>query len=340
MTTPIKFVAAVLLLAAAKSLSACEFCAIYNADNAVRQSGSGFWFNVSEQYIPYRTAQFNGEEVSGPNPNYVDKSITHLVPGYSFSPNFGISLNVPLTYINFRRHDIEYSRTALPQFITEKGNEFGLGDASLIARLTIFQKNAMEYGCTVTLLGAVKFPTGDSDRIADEVQQDKIFQSFLPPGTPHDPLGHSISSVHQHDLALGSGSFDGVFGMTANGRWKRYFLNAQVQYYLRTEGRSGFEYGDELMISGGPGGYVWLSESSTLSLQANAVYDTMARDSIDGRLSDRTGQTGWYLGPLLNFTWGERFSVNAGIDVPLHIENNGFQNVADYVLHGGLSWRF
>ena len=28
------------------------------------------------------------------------------------------------------------------------------------------------------------------------------------------------------------------------------------------------------------------------------------------------------------------------IDLPLRIANNGFQNVPDYRLHGGLSWRF
>jgi len=68
----------------------------------------------------------------------------------------------------------------------------------------------MEYGIAVNVLGGVKFPTGDTDRIADEVNQTRIFDSFLPPAA-HDPLGHAISGVHQHDLSLGSGSFDGIF---------------------------------------------------------------------------------------------------------------------------------
>jgi hypothetical protein len=32
--------------------------------------------------------------------------------------------------------------------------------------------------------------------------------------------------------------------------------------------------------------------------------------------------------------------MNAGVDVPLRIANNGSQNVPDYRIHGGLSWRF
>ena len=336
-----RLVSAALFFAFAEAALACEFCAVYNADNAARHSNQGLWFTISEQYIPYRTLQFNGEEVSMDHPAYLDRSITHLVPGYNFSSRFGVSVNIPLTYINFRRTDLRYSATAPPVLETETGTDFGLGDVSLITRFVVFEQSTMQYSTVITLLGAAKFPTGDSSRIKDEVEQTKIFESLLPPGTPHDPLSHSIASVHQHDLALGSGSYDGIFGLTASGRWHRYFLNGQFQYYLRTEGESGFEYGDEIMISGGPGAFVWLTEDSgTLSLQANAVYDTMAHDEILGRTSELTGQTGWYIGPLLNFTWGQKFSANAGIDIPLHIENNGFQNVANFIFHGGLSWRF
>ena len=125
-----------------------------------------------------------------------------------------------------------------------------------------------------------------------------------------------------------------------NTRWQRWFLNGQFQYYLRTEGESDFQYGNELMVSGGPGYYLFSSEKFTLSVQANAGYETRARDQLSGTKSDSTGLTAWYLGPQLSLTWGERFSANAGVDVPLHITNNGFQSVPDYRIHGGLSWRF
>ena len=164
--------------------------------------------------------------------------------------------------------------------------------------------------------------------------------SFLPPGTPHDPLGHAISGVHQHALSPGSGSFDGIFGVTGNARWKRWFFGAQFQYYLRTEGDASFEYGDELMVSGGPGAYLLLGRRYTLSLQANANYDTQARSAILGQESNRTGLTAWYLGPVVSFTYGDHFSANAGVDIPLVIWNRGYQSVPDYRLHAGVTWRF
>jgi hypothetical protein len=335
-----KFIIVLASFVVSSGVWACDLCAVYRAADANGENGKGFVFSMAEQFIPYRTSQFEGDVVHPATPDFVDSSITHLVPGYNFSSWLGISLSVPVTYLKFRRTDLDYSLTAPPVLSTERGTEFGLGDMALIGRVAVLQKSTMEYGVVVNILGGVKFPTGDADRLKDEVDQAKLFESLLPPGTPHDPLGHSISSVHQHNLALGSGSYDGIFGLTANARWQRWFFNGQFQYYLRTKGEAGFEYGDELMVSGGPGVFALLNRSYTLSLQANVVYDTIARDELLGQLSNQTGLTAWYLGPLLNFTWGSRFSANLGVDVPLRIENHGYQSVPDYRLHGGLSWRF
>jgi hypothetical protein len=50
--------------------------------------------------------------------------------------------------------------------------------------------------------------------------------------------------------------------------------------------------------------------------------------------------TAIYLGPQLNLSIGEHFSLNAGVDIPIEIDNRGLQNVPDYRLHGGMSFRF
>ena len=338
-----KLFAYLLLLLPFASANACDLCAVYRAADARGETGAGFGFTIAEQYIPYQTVQINGQKVNqapnAPAPDYVNSSITHFVLGYNGSSRWGISLNVPLTHLKFRRTDTEYSLT--PPFtsnVTEQGTETGLGDMSLIGRVAIIEKLEMEYGLVVNLLAGVKFPTGNDERLDDEIEQVEIVES-LP--IPHDdPLSHSDASVHQHNLALGSGSYDGIFGVTMNGNWQRFFLNTQFQYYLRTEGRSGFKYGNELMVSGGPGVFVLLNKGYTLSVQAFALYDYMARDELLGQPSNETGLTAWYLGPVVNFTWGSRFSANVGAEFPLNIDNNGEQSVPNYRLHGGISWRF
>jgi hypothetical protein len=323
------------LLMAGAGAQACELCAIYSADSARGQSSGGFLFTMSEMFAESGRLQMEGEEVDFPGGDHLTSSVTHFVPTWNFSSRFGLSVSVPLVYRSFRFTD---QRFGAPGPVTETGDEFGLGDAALVGRLSVLQKVEMDYSVVVNLLGGVKFPTGDSDRIREEVEQARIFDSI--PGHD-DPLGHSLlTSVHQHDISAGSGSYDGILGITANTRWKRWIFNAQFQYYIRTPGESGFEYGDELMVSGGPGAYLLLQDSFTLLLQANAAYETRARDTLLGRKSDRTGLTAWYMGPQVAFTWGDHFAANAGIDIPLRIANNGFQNVPDYRVHGGLSVRF
>ncbi len=328
------------LLISAPAALACDLCAVYSASSTRGESSSGFLFTVSEQFIPFRTVQLDGDEVHPANPDKLDSAITHLVPTYNFSKRFGVSLNIPLVHRSFRRTDLIYSTGGPPTVQTETGRESGLGDISVIARWTAWEKREMDYDIVLTLLGGAKLPTGNTDRLRDELDQTLIYESLLPPNTPHDPLGHSIASVHQHQLSAGSGSYDGIAGLTLNTRWQRWFFNSQFQYYARTKGDYEFRFGDQLMISGGPGAYLLLQEKGTLNLQALAVYDTMARDEILGRKSNRTGMTAWYLGPQFSFTWGERFSGNAGVDIPLHIANNGYQNVPDYRIHGGVNWRF
>jgi hypothetical protein len=328
------------LLTYSSPAMACDLCAIYSANDARRESRPGFVFAVAELFVPFRTLQFEGTEVTSSNPDFLDRSITHLAPGYNFSKRFGLNLNVPLVYQSFQRSDVRYALNGADVFYTERGSEFGVGDLALIGRFTVLDVSHMKYGIAINVLGGVKLPTGDSSRLMDEVEQALIFEARLPPGTPHDPLGHSRSFVHQHDLALGSGSFDGIAGLTLSSRWQRWYFNSQFQYYWRTEGESSYQYGNELMISGGPGGYVWLTEKFTLSLQANAAYETRASDRLLGQKSDQTEMTAWYAGPQILFTLGNHLSAVAGADLPLQIENNGRQAVADYRFHGSVVWRF
>jgi hypothetical protein len=328
------------LICAALPVRSCDLCSIYNADSLRGERSSGFLFSVSELFVPFRTEQLNSEETSSPHPDYLDSSITHLVPTYNFAKNFGVSLNVPMIYRDFKRKSVVVGANRRLSILTEEETDFGLGDIALIGRWTAFQRNEMEWSVGFNVLAGVKFPTGDTDPLRDEAVQVRRYNVLVGPGHVHDALGIPVSGVHARDVSLGSGSFDGVFGTTLNLRYGRWFFNNQFQFYLRTAGESTYEYGNEFMVSGGPGRYLVSADKWTLSLQASAAYETMARDKLFGKKSNHTGMTGWYLGPLMNLTVGERFTANIGVDVPLRIANNGFQNVPDYRLHGGAAWRF
>jgi hypothetical protein len=116
------------------TLPACELCAIYSASNVRAEFTSGLSFSVAEQFTRFDTEMLDGQEITREHPDFLDSSITHLVPGYNFSPQFGISLNVPMVYRSFKRSDLRFSLASPPVLITERGSELDLGDIALIGR--------------------------------------------------------------------------------------------------------------------------------------------------------------------------------------------------------------
>src|SRR5690349_2320350 len=86
----------------------CELCAIYSASGAQSGATPGFRFTLAEQYVSAGTLQAEGEQFSTIpflNQAYLNSSYTHLVPEYTFSW-FGIALNAPIIYRDFKRTEI------------------------------------------------------------------------------------------------------------------------------------------------------------------------------------------------------------------------------------------
>jgi len=229
-----------------------------------------------------------------------------------------VTLNVPYIYRSFRR---------VEGGVVENGTESGLGDMALLARFIPLRVFEHDYSISLGVFGGVEFPTGDSDRLQEEVNEVGV------PGAPE-------SGIHGNDLALGSGSFDGIVGMTAMGRWKQLLMTVDAQYFIRTRGDFGYRFGNELAISGGPGAYILFKEDMTLALQANFSYETKARDRVAGEKRDDGITTSWYAGPGIVFTSGEHFSATVNADLPLRIYNRSVQAVPDYRLRGGVTWAF
>ena len=143
-----------------------------------------------------------------------------------------------------------------------------------------------------------------------------------------------------HDLALGSGSFDGLVGTGFNARWKRLFLNGAMQYAIRTEGDFGYQYANDWIWHGGPGVYLMLGEDYTIALQAAVSGESKSQDTLDGAATEDTAITSVYLGPQLNFTWSGRLSAQLAGDLPVSIASTGDQIVPDYRIRAAVTWRF
>lgn len=313
------FAFAVLAVASAPSLLACDLCAVYAASESRGELGKGLIIGGAEQFTHFGTLQQDGVEVPNGANQSLDSSITQVLLGYNFTERFGVQFNLPLIHRSFRRPE---------GGAIESGTESGLGDVSLTAHAQVLRHETKDTTFAWNVLGGVKFPTGDTRRLAEELNETEPL-----PGEPE-------SGIHGHDLTLGSGSWDGVVGTSAFWRWKRCFLAASLQYSIRTRGDYGYEFANDLTWSGGPGVLLALNNSFTLSLQANVSGETKSRDTFEGAPAVDTGITAVYLGPEIVLTWQEKLSAEFGVDLPVSIDNTALQAVPDWRVRGALTWHF
>ena len=171
------------------------------------------------------------------------------------------------------------------------------------------------------MLYGVKFPTGST--------------SQLNPDRPEFAPG-----IGGHDLTLGSGSYDGLLGTGFYARWRRVFLTGAMQYAIRTEGAYDYQFANDWTWIGGPGVYVLLGDTHTLSLQAVVSGETKGLDTLNGETVGDTGVTSVFLGPQLNYTWSSRLSAMVGVDLPVSVVSSGEQVVPTYRVRAAVTFRF
>jgi hypothetical protein len=329
-------------LALASTGAACDLCGLYsNAIHVIPQDDYTWSLSIAEQFTHYGTIRVNGSEIGNPLDQHLDSSITQFVLGGSFlDQRLGLQVNVPYIYRSYARAG---------HFITEHGDEEGLGDLSLLASYVLFRtedndvtqpapasgKGAKSvapvvtesrYSGALSIKAGLKFPTGDSGRIEEETHE-------------HEHEGFASSAVHGHDLALGSGSWDGIVGAEAYFRRDNLFFAANIQYSIRGEGDFDYRYANDLVWDFGPGVYFVRDDRHTVALQALVAGEHKGLDEFRGESAEDTGITFWFVGPRLTMSSGH-WAAEAGVDLPVSLENTSLQSVPDYRIHASISYRF
>jgi hypothetical protein len=183
-----------------------------------------------------------------------------------------------------------------------------------------------DFTFSAVLLTGLKFPTGDSSRIEEEFHEVEV------PGAPP-------SGIHGHDLTLGTGSYDGIFGGQTSIRYRNFFAEANLQFTLRGDGAHQYHFANELSWSGGPGYYFLRNHSTIVGLEFAVSGEHKDTDRFRGRVADDTGITSVFIGPRLIASRG-RWSAEMDLEMPVLMENTAFQVVPDYRIRGGISVHF
>jgi len=318
---------------------ACDVCAVYTATEQ-GESRTGFRAGLAVQYTHFGTLQNDSREVANPDDESLDSVITQVVLGYQLTPRVGLQLNLPIINRQFER--VEDGRRV-------RGNVTGPGDLTLLAHGLVYSMVTERSVFRFSLLGGLELPTGDSSRLGEELAevQGAGVRRLVPrhvdpgPGDGGDGGGAAHESgVHGHDLALGSGSVDGLVGGEIFWSYDRVFASGELHYSIRGEGDFEYRYANDLTWSGGPGAYLLLDHDHSLALQAVLSGETKGKDHQAGQRLDDTAVTNLFVGPSLLFTWGTSLAAEAALDIPVYQHDTSLQIVADYRLRLAAIYRF
>lgn len=299
--------------------NACDICAIFSANTAAGWGGRGLHAGFAEQYTSFGTLQNNGAKVPNTVGQYMDSAVTQTFLRYNFNKRLDLQLTMPI----IERHYKRPSGTSV-----QTGNVFGIGDMSLIGRVMPYQKFTTHFSLNTHIIGGIKFPTGSTTRLAEELSE-------VAPAPGEVPSG-----IHGHDLTLGSGSFDGVIGGDAYLRWYRFLATTSIQYAIRSTGSYDYRFANDLQWSAGLGGYFLLRDTMTLAGQAVFSGDHKGLDTMSGTSMDDTGITTLYGGPALLLTWKEKLGATLAADIPIVMDNTALQVVPTYRIRASLMWYF
>jgi hypothetical protein len=327
-----------ILLAAAAQ--ACDLCGCYMPRLEVaHEQPFGFYAGVAEQFTHFGTERFNGVKQPNPAGEYIDSSNTQIVLGATFLQNrVGLQLSVPLIYRSYQR---------LLGFDIDRGHVSGLGDISLTANVVAFHKEALfheeaagfakdgkaiapqrgepDFTVNFGLTAGVKLPTGDTS---------KLKENFAP-----EVEGAPDTGIGAHDLTLGTGSVDGVFGAQAEVRYKAVFFQADVQYTVRGYGDYNYRFANDLSWSGGPGVFLYRKQGRSIGLQCVVAGETKGYDKFQGVPDFDSGATILSVGPRVTAAFG-RYSGEVGVDLPVITNTTKYQTTVDYRIRAGLSIHF
>jgi hypothetical protein len=334
----------VLFFVAARAVDACDLCGCFTPQleampmqtASANEWWSGFYGGMAEQFTHFGTVQINGREVSNPTGQYENSSITQVFAGYGINDRFAVQMNLPVIYREFKRPE---------GFAIDRGTENGVGDMSILLKAVAFRyssgggrdfavvgKNPVavehepDFTISFVLLAGLKLPTGDTSRLKEE------FHEFEIPGAP-------VSGIHGHDLTLGTGSYDGIFGGILGLRYRNFFAETTVQFTLRGDGAYEYNFANDLTWDGGPGYYFVRNRETIFGLEFLVSGEHKGRDEFRGEVAEDTGITSVFVGPRLVASRG-RWSAQLDVDLPVMIDNSALQVVPDYRIRGGISFHF
>jgi hypothetical protein len=199
---------------------------VYNASLAQHVFEPGPNLGIAEQFTRFDTVQHSGHEVPNEVSQWLNSSISQVAAGYQFTGAFGVQFDLPVIYRSWRRPE---------GFAIQESSTAGLGDASLLADWIPFRRNTEEWSFAWQVLGGVKFPTGSTHYLKEELNEVEV-----PVRRKRDSRTRPNPRQRFVRWALGTQIY---------ARWQRFFFNGGLQYSIRSTGDFDYRFADDLTLA-------------------------------------------------------------------------------------------
>ncbi len=250
----------------------------------------------------FRLQAVSFEFASDPTPLDQDLSVraVPLAAVYGVTPHFALFAIAPL---------LDKELTLDTPLGRRTRGDSGLGDVTLLARYTAYQRDAPGGTFRVAPFVGIETPTGKDDT--------------------EDLLGRL-----PQPLQLGSGSWDPLAGVVLTRQLLGWQLDAALSYQANTEAND-FELGDEARLDLSYQHRVWPRELGRgvpafvyTVIESNLVWrDRHEASGIEVRDS---GGTAWFLAPGVQYV-RERFVLEGAVQVPVAQDLNGVALETDWI---------
>ena len=282
----------------------CDFCLASQGISPLEVGSSGL--RVDVRYLRVGTPYLDGTKID----NKDQELETHLTQQYSLfyamSSRFTVAGFLPLS----KRHSEQLSDDGT--MVT--GNQFGVGDVSLILRYKALVEHAMESTTILSFTAGVKLPTGRTD------------------GT--DSEGNLLDA----HIQLGTGSTDFLTGVSGFFARDRTALILNLLGGFTTKGANGHQFGNNLNYDLTaryrvyPADYEETQFFATLGVNG----EWRGKEIQDGIADDFSGGSVTYVTPGIQIFFSPVISFEASFQYPIVHGLHGQQLGEDYRITTGL----
>ncbi|MBX7143209.1 MAG: hypothetical protein K1X79_02040 [Oligoflexia bacterium] len=309
---------------------ACDTCALSQVE-ATQELGAGeFNISLAQQLTHADRLRMEGKYFASEHKEEIVSSTSTISVGAGLTDDLRLETKLPFLYRYYRQMGMDG---------VDPHSESGLGDISFLLRSRHHLWKGDDGRVCASLFAGIKLPTGDTDKLRQEEvpSEDMHINSIM---LRHGDEEHMLSAVHEHDIALGSGSIDFPIGASVRADWGRLGAGTEAQYTFRNRGDYGYRYGDDLQLSAWLGGTLNTDSATITRLGARLSYDHKNSDRRYGTEEESTASNVVYVGPEFELAHAGKLDLRAGVEFPIVEDAAGLQLVPSTRTRISLAYRF